>query len=155
MKRNKVVLTIWIFYITALIYVLFIRRIGVTYPLTYRDWLSQCYNLIPGRALYDYFSAPYQSSAVLRRIIFNYGGNLLLFTPWGFLFGIGNAMLKKFVICTITVVVAVEFLQYFTMLGSFDIEDIILNVSGATIGFLIVRQIKNNRIVKRRCEKSL
>lgn len=69
----------------------------------------------------------------------------MLFVPWGVLFAIGNITFKKFAIYAVIVIVAVELLQYLTMLGSFDIEDVILNVIGAIIGFLIARQIKSKK----------
>lgn len=145
MKKKNIVLAAWVLYTIALVYVLFISRFGATYAITYRQWLSQCYNLIPGRALYDYFSAPYQADVVLRRVILNYIGNLMLFVPWGVLFAIGNITFKKFAIYAVIVIVTVELLQYLTMLGSFDIEDVILNVIGTIMGFLMVRQIKSKK----------
>lgn len=145
MQGRKLVPILWVLYAIALAYVLFIRRIGATYSITYGEWLSQCYNLVPGRALYDYLTAPYQASIVLRRVIFNYIVNLLLFIPWGILFAVGKTTTKRFIVYTLIAVISVELLQYLTMLGSFDIEDVILNVIGAIISFLMVRQIKNKK----------
>ena len=145
MKHRKFVLFLWVLYALALAYILFVRRFGATYAITYREWLSQCYNLVPGRALCDYLTAPYQAPVVLRRVIFNYVVNLLLFVPWGILFAIGKTTAKRFALYTGIVVIFVELLQYLAMLGSFDIEDIILNGIGAMIGFLVARQIKSKK----------
>lgn len=145
-RKRSYVLVFWLLYGMALAYLLFICRFGATYDITYGEWLAQSYNLVPGRAFYDYLTAPYQAPVVLHRLVFNYIGNLLLFIPWGILFALGKTKTKRFIIHTVIVVISVELFQYLTMLGSFDIEDVILNVIGAIIGFLIVRQVKNKKV---------
>ena len=78
------------------------------------------------------------SGQVIIRFIVNFFGNVILFIPWGFLLPVyykkANSF-KHFVVPTIITLFAVEAIQILTMLGSFDIEDVLLNMTGACFGF--------------------
>lgn len=77
-----------------------------------------------------------------RFIMINVFGNIIMFTPFGFL-GIVFAKLNDFktlIINFLSAIIIIESLQYFTRLGVFDIDDIILNSFGVAIGFWIYRK---------------
>ena len=57
-------------------------------------------------------------------------GNLLPFIPFGFLLPIAYPRIKAFF-----KVLFIEIFQYMTRLGSFDIDDIILNMVGVLSGY--------------------
>lgn len=66
-------------------------------------------------------------------------GNVVMFIPLGFLLPKTYPKLKKFfrwLFWVIVLIVLVETLQLITGLGSCDIDDLILNVSGALLGYL-------------------
>ena len=44
----------------------------------------------------------------------------------------------KFLITSLIVIILVEIIQFITIIGSADIDDIILNTIGASIGYFIV-----------------
>ena len=74
-----------------------------------------------------------------KTIIINIFGNILIFVPFGFL-GIVFPKLNNFWILILDflfAIIIVESLQYFTRLGVFDIDDVILNTVGVAIGFWI------------------
>jgi len=74
-----------------------------------------------------------------KTIVINVFGNILVFVPFGF-FGIVFPKLNNFWILILDflfAIIIVESLQYFTRLGVFDIDDIILNTLGVAIGFWI------------------
>lgn len=76
-------------------------------------------------------------------IIINVFGNIIMFTPFGFL-GIVFPKLNDFktlIINFVSAITIIESLQYFTRLGVFDIDDIILNTVGVTIGFWFYRKL--------------
>lgn len=76
-----------------------------------------------------------------KTIIINVFGNIIMFTPFGFL-GIFFPKLNDFKILIInflSAIIIVESLQYFTRLGVFDIDDVILNTVGVAIGFWIYK----------------
>ena len=77
-----------------------------------------------------------------KTIIVNIFGNILIFVPFGFL-GIVFPKLNQFWILILDflfAIIIVESLQYFTRLGVFDIDDVILNTVGGAIGFWIYRK---------------
>ncbi len=69
---------------------------------------------------------------------YNTFGNILLFIPMGILLPILIAKRIKFSLSVIPLFsLTIETLQYFTQLGVFDVDDIILNTLGGYLGFLI------------------
>lgn len=68
-----------------LLYVLFFRSIGVTYPWGYIEYLKAMHNFIPFRSMYVLLTTPVISGQVIIRFIVNFFGNVILFIPWGFL----------------------------------------------------------------------
>lgn len=74
-----------------------------------------------------------------KTIFINIFGNILMFVPFGFL-GIIFPKLNNFWIMILDflfAIILIESLQYFTRLGVFDIDDVILNTVGVAIGFWI------------------
>lgn len=68
-------------------------------------------------------------------------GNILLFCPYGFL-GILYPKLNKFIWLFLTffiVINVIEFSQYYFKRGFADVDDIILNTTGAIIGFFVYK----------------
>ena len=77
-----------------------------------------------------------------KTIIINIFGNILIFVPFGFL-GIVFPKLNNFwslILDFLFAIIIIESLQYFTRLGVFDIDDVILNTVGVAIGFWIYRK---------------
>lgn len=106
-----------------------------------------------GRSQYDinivrlipmFSTAGFVKETILwKTIIINIFGNILMFVPFGFL-GIVFPKLNNFWILIfdfLFAIIIVESLQYFTRLGVFDIDDVILNTIGVAIGFWIYKQI--------------
>jgi glycopeptide antibiotics resistance protein len=72
-------------------------------------------------------------------------GNVVMFIPFGFL-GWVFLQLKDFkslIIAFVSAIVIVEALQYFSRLGVFDIDDIILNTFGVFLGWQIKKMLEN------------
>ena len=77
-----------------------------------------------------------------KTIIINIFGNILIFVPFGFL-GIVFPKLNQFwslILDFLFAIIILESFQYFTRLGVFDIDDVILNTVGVAIGFWIYRK---------------
>lgn len=78
-----------------------------------------------------------QNSRSLWHILSNLLGNIILFIPFGFL-GWVNARFNDYKILIfnfLSAIIIIETLQYFSRMGVFDIDDLILNAIGASIGF--------------------
>ncbi|MBB6371963.1 VanZ family protein [Chryseobacterium shigense] len=71
-------------------------------------------------------------------------GNIVMFVPFGFL---GWAFprfrdLRTLLYAFISSIVIIEALQYFTRMGIFEVDDIILNTFGVYLGWLLCRLIE-------------
>ncbi len=71
-------------------------------------------------------------------------GNVVMFIPFGFLGWIFPKLqeLKSLLFTFISAITIVEAIQYFTRMGIFEVDDIILNTFGVFLGFLMKRFIE-------------
>ncbi|KQT23930.1 teicoplanin resistance protein VanZ [Chryseobacterium sp. Leaf405] len=72
-------------------------------------------------------------------------GNVVMFIPFGFLGWLSPKLneLKSLLFTFISSITMVECLQYFSRMGIFEVDDIILNTFGVFLGFLMKRFIEN------------
>ena len=83
-------------------------------------------------------------------------GNVLIFIPMGFLLPQISSKTKNFFVCIIgflLVILGIEFFQLYTAFGVFDVDDIVLNLTGAIIGnifYLVLRIICGNKKLQTR-----
>jgi glycopeptide antibiotics resistance protein len=65
--------------------------------------------------------------------------NIILFVPMGFLvpFVLRRPSFLKTMGISLGIIVAIEITQYVTNLGATDIDDVILNMIGCLIGFMV------------------
>lgn len=140
-------------WITALSYALFVIYIILAVILLFLSPYRQAayeinsagsnpYNIIPFKTITDYIKA---SSHINQSIwMSNLFGNVLaffplgIFLPWLFKSFIGFWRTISFVFLATS---TVEILQFATRVGSFDIDDIILNTTGGAIGYLVIKII--------------
>jgi glycopeptide antibiotics resistance protein len=74
-------------------------------------------------------------------VVRNIGVNILLFVPMGAFLPVLFKKLRKFrwvILVCFSATVAAELIQFIFILGSFDVDDIILNTAGAAAGYGIV-----------------
>jgi len=125
----------------VMLWLLFGRENGWVADIPYRVQLRQNANLVPFYTIrnYVYVLLHSQSRYMQTHCFINLGGNVLLFIPAGWLFPKIFPRLRKFflfiALCA-GVIFLVEVVQLFTLLGSFDIDDMILNLFGMTAGFI-------------------
>jgi len=91
-----------------------------------------------------------ENSFFLKDILINILGNFLMFLHFGFLAWIFPKFydFKTLILSFLFVLIIVEALQYFTRLGVFDIDDIILNSIGMSLGFLLMNFLERIFVVK-------
>lgn len=79
-------------------------------------------------------------------------GNIVMFMPFGFLGWLfpGLSHFKSLLSAFVSAITIVEALQYFSRMGIFEVDDIILNTFGVFLGFLIKKKIEKKfaRFVK-------
>ncbi|MER5374884.1 VanZ family protein [Streptomyces sp. NPDC002553] len=94
-------------------------------------------NMKPGRSLRAYLDQP-----ELRDAVKQIGGNLLLGVPFGVLVPVVAPQTRgvlRVLLLTATVMLLVECAQGALVTGrAFDIDDVILNTTGALIGYLLI-----------------
>lgn len=71
-------------------------------------------------------------------------GNIVMFVPFGFLGWSFPELrkLKTLIFTFVSAIVIVEALQYFTRMGIFEVDDIILNTFGVYLGWRFCRFIE-------------
>lgn len=71
-------------------------------------------------------------------------GNIVMFVPFGFLGWVFPKLtdLKSLIFTFIPAITIVEGLQYFTRMGIFEVDDILLNTFGVYLGWLFRRCIE-------------
>jgi glycopeptide antibiotics resistance protein len=70
-------------------------------------------------------------------------GNVLLFIPLSFflVFWLSRKEFKRVILVAIATSILIETIQFIFEIGVADIDDVILNVTGAAIGFFISKAI--------------
>lgn len=131
----------WIFY-KDLIYLIFILYMFLLFELvTSTDFESYSNNFIPFKEIMRY---KYTSNLFYKNVL----GNVLLFIPFGYF--VNNKLKNKKVFISIIVTLitslSIEIIQM-NIGRSFDIDDIILNVCGGIIGYLIYRCKEKLKII--------
>ncbi|ABX43645.1 VanZ family protein [Lachnoclostridium phytofermentans ISDg] len=97
-------------------------------------------NFIPFHTMMSYLkNSDNLNSSIIYTNIF---GNLAAFAPMGFFLPLLFQKLRKFLpfACVMFLTIAViELAQFITNLGVMDIDDLILNLSGASIAFFLCK----------------
>lgn len=121
-------------YTIALLILLFFRP---------NDQSYQSWNLIPFSTISFYFSGKVNWLISF----YNLTANIALFIPYGIFLMIKNqGFALKLILIPIIAIALIEILQFFTHRGSMDIDDLILNLLGVFMGYLIFPFFK--RIVR-------
>ena len=142
MKRT-VRIFIWItfiFYCLVLFWLLFIdlrvrftsERISEHFSLS---------NFIPFKTIYTYIERAASDRMNKGTAVMNILGNLVAFFPLGCYLPCMFKKMRSFIkviLIILGIILTVELLQPILCVGFFDVDDIILNLIGAFIGFLLV-----------------
>lgn len=137
-KKTTYIIALIIYTIMIFNLTLFTRRIG-----------EIRYNLIPLKTISDYIINIKKYN--LREIIINIFGNIFIFMPVQYLI-IKIFELKKskiIILIDLIILLSIELSQLITHTGIFDIDDIILNLSGMLIT-LILMKLNHKFVLKRK-----
>lgn len=145
MNNRKAYTALFMVYGALMLWLLFDRP-GYVEDIPYWQQVAAQLNLVPFRTL-RLFGSLLDSPRpeYVRAAVINLGGNVLMFIPLGFFLPrvfLKLSSLPRVLLATAAVITAVEILQLFTLVGSCDIDDLILNVIGAALGFLLKKHIK-------------
>ena len=140
----------FVLYCAVMLWLLFGRSHGWGSGIPYRQMLENNINLIPLLTIRNYWSVVSQGpeNRYFIHCVINLLGNLLLFIPAGWLipkvFSTQRNFFRFFATCA-GLIFLVETIQLFTLLGSFDIDDLILNLIGMSLGFIFYHICKSKR----------
>lgn len=150
--KMKPMQTLFIIYLMSLFYVLFLynRSFDLSWIVqggfpTLLIRQSDYMNLQFFNTIFRYLQTMNYATG-MRNIIVNIGGHMLMFAPFGFLLPRLNKRFQNiifFIITSIIFISTIEVLQFISMSGSFDVDDALLNVIGAVLGFIFLRNPDN------------
>ena len=132
---------LFVVYVGVLLWLLFDRTPGWGNADTYAEVLRGNMNLTPLRTIGNYWRVVKRMdfTPLFYHSVINLGGNIFLFIPIGYFLPRLWPALRNFFSFLLTCILAitlVELLQLVTLLGSLDIDDLILNLIGMTLGYL-------------------
>ena len=140
MKKNTLWKVLFLVYAAVMLWLLFDRERSLV-ELDYWSQVQQNLNLEPFRTIKLFWNV-LDREEYRRLAIINLGGNIAMFIPLGFFLPTLWKSLRKWWktwLATLVIMLAVETAQLFSLRGSFDVDDLILNLAGAAIGHVIYR----------------
>jgi len=153
-KRNKSSTPLWRFlfvvYAALLLWLLFDRSFDWVEGLSYKEQLRRNISLVPFYTIKNYWTVVCRKkfNSLFFHCVINLVGNVVLFIPIGYFLPRLWVKMRNFFTffftCTLSICL-VELLQLFTLLGSLDIDDLILNLSGMVFGYLVFMIFKKQR----------
>lgn len=134
-KRRRIAAGIlFVVYFIVLFYFLFFsEEMGRTY--TERAYH---YNLVPFREIKRFLM--YRETLGDKAVFLNIGGNIAAFLPFGAFLPMFSTRCRKFfftALYSFELSLLVELLQLISRVGSFDVDDLMLNTLGGMVGFIV------------------
>ncbi|MBQ8474728.1 MAG: VanZ family protein [Clostridia bacterium] len=132
-------------YIIMMIWLLYGQRLILPTKWAYKEEFWRNINLIPFRTIMESVEVlrSGENTYLIRHNIINLIGNVGVFIPLGYFLPKLFPKLKSFkktLLVIVATVLIIELVQWITLLGSLDIDDVILNIPGALAGWLIYRK---------------
>lgn len=136
----------FLLYTALMLWLLFGQRFQGQLVLARPEQMAEKMSLKPLHTIGNYLWVLENSSnsAMRREAVVNLVGNVVMFVPLGYFLG---ALFRPFgrfwrmLLWSAVLICAVELLQIVTLLGSCDIDDLILNLSGILLGWLIWKAV--------------
>ena len=94
-------------------------------------------NLMPFATINRYLSVLDRPSG-LGLFLYNVVGNMIILIPFGYLMPLAAKTKKGMIwvaLAGLVLIISMELLQYVSMSGTLDVDDVLLNFSGVMIGF--------------------
>ncbi len=143
-KLQKFGWVLFILYLIALTYFLFFAESFGRVPGAQTDY---AYNLVPFREISRFIK--YRGLLGFKAVSLNLAGNVIGFVPFGFFLSVvsrrgriwRNAVLMGFGFS-----LCIETTQLIFKIGSFDVDDILLNTTGSILGYLAYRKVQKIRV---------
>ena len=127
------------------------KNTGIT--LFSKEHFKYFSNFIPFKTICSFAKRLSEGTINLNIVLTNILGNIIAFSPFGIIIPkISNnkfSDIRKFTLLMIIIVFFVECIQFITFMGTFDVDDFILNVLGAVIMFGFMKIEFINKILEK------
>lgn len=145
-KRAQMVKKAFFLYCIWMFWLLFGQRIGWDGSGVYLEQLRKNLNLEPMKTIIWFMTLPDKTSNsyLIHHAAINLAGNIVLFIPFGVVLPYLWQKFRSFwrlLLVTMCAIVLIELIQLVTLLGSCDVDDLILNMVGVIIGYGIWKRI--------------
>lgn len=155
--RNPMAATLFLCYCALMAYLLFVRNRTVTEGVPYWEQVRNNCNLIPWHTVGNYWDVltrpeyyveKWEAAAIYRYhasvAAINILGNVAMFVPLGaFLPTMWPKLQRawKALPVALLTIIFVEICQLFTLRGRCDVDDVLLNMVGITLGYALWRLV--------------
>lgn len=141
-KRNAFLYVLFFLYVAIMLWLLFGRNNRYVEGIDYVQQMKNNMSLKPFFTIrnYLYVVTHHEHGSLYRHCLINLLGNVVLFIPAGIFLPMLWKRLRNFflffLVCFVSIAL-IEGLQLVTLLGSCDIDDLILNLVGMILGYLL------------------
>lgn len=115
-------------------------------------YMKHYFNIIPFNTINLFIKGYIDGYISFRSFVINIFGNIFVLMPYGLFIPLIFSYINKyykFLILIIFIVIIIEVLQFITLSGSCDIDDLILNLFGASITYFMFKINIINKIIRR------
>jgi len=105
-------------------------------------------NLVPFNTILFYLS----DNVDFLIAFYNLAANICLFVPYGLYYGYWKQTptIKQVILISTYAITTIELMQFITKRGSLDIDDLLLNVLGVWIGYLILPPFRKILVIQKK-----
>ncbi|MCI8838294.1 MAG: VanZ family protein [Hungatella sp.] len=147
-KNQKLGWVLFVLYLVALVYFMFFAE---SMGRTGNSQAEYAYNLELFREIRRFIV--YREQLGWKAVVLNLGGNVVGFMPFGFILPVvsrrGRTWYNTFLL-GFFLSLCIESTQLVFKVGSFDVDDLLLNTVGGIFGFLSYKAVQEVRIRRRR-----
>ena len=146
LKNNRPMkINLYIFFVLYLIFLIYLTLFDVSWLRSGFDFfyfgnLADRVNLIPFHTIFSFIN-DFDSLISTKQIFLNLFGNIFAFMPMTLflpLFFKKQGKIGYFIITLVIIILGIETVQLITGFGRFDVDDLILNLFGAVLAYLVL-----------------
>ncbi len=148
-RHQKLGWVLFLLYLALLVYFLFFAEFFGRTDADLRKYPA--YNLEPFKEISRFWT--YRHRLGMWAFLLNVVGNVVAFMPCGFFLPIVSRRSRRWyntLLISAGFSLCVELLQLVSKVGSFDVDDILLNTAGGILGYVIYRIVRSIRIWRRK-----
>lgn len=137
--RAFAIVLFFLYFVVLFYFLFFSEEMGRTYSER-----AYHYNLIPFHEIMRFIQ--YRKVLGMPAVLLNLAGNVAAFVPFGFFFPVFVVRCRRFwdtLLYSFELSLLVELIQLITKVGSFDVDDIILNTLGGAVGYVVYKVVRS------------